>query len=235
MTNNYYSDFESIKRLISVDCVIFGYDDEQLKLLVFKRIIEPSKGKWSLLGGWVKNDESSEEAAHRVLHHLTGLKYIYQEQVETFSKPGRDPGGNVITVEYYALIKIDEFTNQLISDYGAKWFALKDLPSLIFDHDILVVKALDKLRLKASYELFGKHLLPEKFTILKLRKLYNEIYQKEFDPANFRKKVLSLNVLERLEEKDKTESRKGAYLYRFKDVPEMEISGPVFRKSFVKK
>ena len=124
-----------------------GYDDEQLKLLLFKRIIPPEKGEWSLLGGWVKNDESTEDAAQRVLHQLTGLKYIYQEQVKTYSKPNRDPGGNVITVEYFALIKLDEGTNQLISDYGAKWFSLSDLPKLIFDHDELVLNALDQLRL----------------------------------------------------------------------------------------
>lgn len=226
-----YKEYENFKRLMFVDCVILGYENEQLKLLAFNRLIEPEKGKWSLIGGWVKNNESPEDAARRVLRELSGLKYVYQEQVETFLKPERDPGGNVVTVEFYALIKVERHTKQLIKDYGARWFSINELPSLIFDHDKLVSKALVKMRLKASYELLGKHLLPEKFTMAELYKLYNEIYQKKFDPANFRKKVMSLDVIQRLDEKDKTNSKRGAYYY-FKDVDNAEFVAPIFKKIY---
>lgn len=229
-----YDNYHSSKRFVAVDCVIFGYEHEQLKLLVFKRVIEPQQGSWSLVGGWVKDDESAEAAAQRVLHSITGLTNVYQEQVQTFSNPQRDPGGNVLTVEFYALIKVEKHTNELIHEYGAQWFPLSERPTLIFDHDVLVDKALEKLRIKASYELFGRQLLPERFTLSNLRKLYNEIYQKEFDPGNFRKKVWSLKVLQQLDEKDKSESRKGAYYFKFKDVDEIGAGAPIFNRSFDK-
>ena len=226
-----YDKYQRNKRFVSVDCVIFGYEEEKLKLLVFRRIIEPSKGEWSLLGGWVEENESAEDAARRVLQRLTGLKDIYMEQVHTFSDPDRDPGGSVVTVEFYALIKIDNEINALIEEYGAKWYTLNELPDLIFDHDILVSKALEKLRLKSSYEIIGQKLLPEKFTLTQLRNMYNEIFQKQFDPGNFRKKILSLKVLNRLEEKDMSDSRKGAYYFTFKDQKEAEFSDPIFKRS----
>lgn len=225
-----YDQYQENKRFISVDCVVFGYEEEKLKLLVFKRIIQPSKGKWSLLGGWVNIGESAEDAARRVLNKLTGLQDIYLEQVHTFSDPNRDPGGSVLTVEYYALIKIDKKARNLLEDYGAKWFTLSELPKLIFDHDILVGKALEKLRLRSSYEIIGHKLLPEKFTLTRLRNLYNQIFQKQFDPGNFRKKILSLKVLDRLDEKEMTGSKKGAYYFKFKAQAEREVSEPIFKR-----
>lgn len=231
MNTMLYDQYQKYKRFVSVDCVIFGYEQEKLKLLVFQRAIEPAKGEWSLLGGWVEENESAEDAARRVLHGLTGLKNIYLEQVHAFSEPDRDPGGNVLTVEFYALIKIDDEINSLIKDKGATWFTLNELPQLIFDHDILVTKALEKLRLRSSYEIIGRKLLPEKFTLTQLRNLYNEIFQKQFDPGNFRKKILSLKVLSRLEEKDMSDSRKGAYYFKFKDKNKQEFSDPIFKRS----
>lgn len=227
-----YEKYHQYRRYVAVDCVIFGYEQEQLKLLVFKRAIEPAKGKWSLIGGWVKEEESVEDAARRVLFDLTGLHDIFLEQVQTFSKPERDPGGNVMTVAFYAMIKVEKYSNQLIREFGAEWIKLEDLPPLIFDHDEMVVKALEKLRLKSSYELIGRQLLPEKFTITQLRNLYNQIYQRAFDPGNFRKKVLSLKILERLDEKDMSESRKGAFYYKFKGVEEEGFSEPIFKRAF---
>jgi ADP-ribose pyrophosphatase YjhB (NUDIX family) len=231
MNTNIYDQYQENKRFVAVDCVIFGYKDEQLKLLVFERDIEPAKGEWSLIGGWVNANESTEDAARRVLHKLTGLEDLYLEQVHTFSDPNRDPGGSVITVEYYALIKIDDKATNLIKDYGAKWYTLDALPKLIFDHDLLVEKALEKLRLRSSYEIIGRKLLPEKFTITRLRNLYDQIFQKQFDPGNFRKKILSLKVLNRLEEKDMSESRKGAFYFKFKPKQEGEFSDPIFKRS----
>lgn len=208
--------YNQSKQLVSVDCIIFGYEKCDLKLLVFNRKIEPSIGELSLVGGWVNDDESVEDAARNVLLRITGLSDIFMEQVHVFSNINRDPGGRVISVAFYALIPIYRHDRELVEKHGAQWISIKNLPKLIFDHEIMVEKALEKVRIKASYELIGKELLPEKFTILQLRQLYNAIFMKKFDPGNFRKKVLSLKVLERLDIKNKSESKKGAYYYKFK-------------------
>ncbi len=208
--------YEQSKQLVSVDCIVFGYEEGDLKLLLFNRKIEPSIGGLSLVGGWVNDEESVEDAARNVLLRITGLTDIYMEQVHVFSAVDRDPGGRVISVAFYALIRIDDHDRKLVENHGAKWISIQDLPPLIFDHDTMVQKALEKIRLKASYELIGKELLPERFTILQLRKLYNAIFNKEFDPGNFRKKVLSIKVLERLNVKNTKESKKGAYYYKFR-------------------
>jgi 8-oxo-dGTP diphosphatase len=226
-----YAQYQDVKRLLAVDCVIFGYEKEQLKLLLFKRLIEPAKGEWSLIGGWIKENESAEDAARRVTTYITGLKDIYLEQVHVFSEPDRDPGGNVLTVAFNALIKIEKHSNELIKEYGAKWFPVDQVPPLIFDHDEMFRIALEKLTLKATYNLIGRQLLPEKFTLVHLRHLYNQIFQKEFDPGNFRKKVLSLKLLKRLDEKDMSESKKGAYYYKFKDEKEGAHNEPIFKSA----
>ena len=202
---------------VAVDCIIFGYEDNELKILLFHRSIPPSKGDWSLIGGWVNPDETTEKAAERALYHITGLKDIYMDQVHVYSEPDRDPGGRVISVAYYALISIVGHNKDLVREYGAHWWPINKMPKLIFDHDTMVDKALEKLRLKASYELTGIHLLPDRFTITQLRDLYSAIFQREFDPGNFRRKILSLNLLERLRQKDTSDSKKGAYYYRCKD------------------
>ena len=229
--NQNYEQYHDIKRLLSADCVIFGYEKEQLKLLLFKRIIEPAKGEWSLIGGWIKEEESAEDAAMRVLTFITGLKDIYLEQVKVFSKSDRDPAGNVLSVVFNALIRIDKHSSELIKEYGASWFPISEVPHLIFDHDSMLEVAFEKLQLNATYNLIGRQLLPEKFTLTQLRRLYNEIFQKQFDPGNFRKKVLSLKQLERLDEKDMSESKKGAYYYRFKHDGENSHSEPIFRSA----
>ncbi|HAN00346.1 MAG TPA: DNA mismatch repair protein MutT [Marinilabiliales bacterium] len=204
------------KHLVSVDNVIFGYHEGQLKLLLFKRNLEPALGQWSLIGGWVNPKESVEDAANRVLVAITGLKDIFMEQVQVFSNPERDPGGRVISVVFYALINIQNHNHQLVYQYNAEWWPVSQLPGLIFDHQQMVNAALEKLRKKASYDLVGRDLLPPEFTITQLRQLYNSIFMKEFDPGNFRKKILSLDTMERLDKKDTSESKKGAYYYRFK-------------------
>ncbi len=226
-----YDTYDKVKRLLSIDCVIFGYEEEKLKLLIFKRHIAPSKGQWSLIGGWVNENESVEDAALRVLGAITGLKDVYLEQVGVFSKPGRDPGGNVLTVAFNALIKIEKHSNEIIQEFGAQWVPISQVPPLIFDHDDMLRLAYEKLRLKATYNLIGRQLLPEKFTLTQLRNLYNEIFQKTFDPGNFRKKLLSLKLLERLDEKDRSESKKGAFYYRFKDDRESREVEPIFRST----
>jgi len=208
--------YNQTRHLVAVDCIIFGYDHGELKLLLFRRGIKPAKGEWSLLGGWANENETVEKAAARVLLQTTGLKDIYLEQVRVFSEPLRDPGGRVISIAFNALIDIKKHNRELVREHGAHWWGIAELPDLIFDHDQMVVKALEKLRLNASYEIIGKRLLPEYFTISQLRILYNAIFQKEFDPGNFRKKILSLNVLAKTRKKNTTDSKKGAFYYHFK-------------------
>ncbi len=205
------------KYYFAIDCVIFGYDEGDLKLMLYHRGFEPAKGQWSLMGGFVGEQESSDEAARRVLKSITGLEDIFLEQVDVYSSPNRDPEDRVISIVYYALIRTDKHNPKLVKESGAHWWSLKNLPPLIFDHKEMVTKALDKLQLKAGLELVGSELLPEKFTLLQLRLLYEAIFQRELDTGNFRKKILALDVLERLSEKNTTESRRGAFYYKFKD------------------
>jgi ADP-ribose pyrophosphatase YjhB (NUDIX family) len=212
------------RHLVSIDNVVFGYENGELKLLLFRRSIEPAKGDWSLVGGWVNPDESGEDAAYRVLTNITGLQDIFMEQVSVFSKPDRDPGGRVISLVFYALIDIQAHNHQLVNKYGARWWPVNQLPDLIFDHNEMVQQALEKLRLKASRDLVGRDLLPEEFTLTQLRQLYNSIFMKEFDPGNFRKKILSLDAMVRLDKKLSSESKKGAYYYRFKDTKECDFT-----------
>ncbi len=211
---DYYSGHS--KYLFAVDCVVFGYEEGELKLLLYPRAFEPVKGKWSLMGGFIMPQESCEQAACRVLHQTTGLQNIFLEQVATFSDPNREEYTRVISVAHVALIDIRQHNHELVREMGAEWWPLSNLPELIFDHKDMIREALELLQRKAGYSLVGIELLPDKFTLLQLRKLYEAIYQRKFDAGNFRKKVLSLDALERLEEKNLTESRKGAFYYRIR-------------------
>lgn len=204
------------KYFVATDCVIFGYRNEELCLLLYPRSFEPSKGSWSLMGGFVQNDESSDDAAKRVLKQTTGLQQIFLEQVESFARPDRDPEARVISISYYALIRIDDSDEMFVSEHGAQWWPITKLPAMVFDHNEIVEKALIKLQQMAGSSLVGKELLPEKFTLIQLRKLYEAIFQRKFDPGNFRKKILSLDALERLDIKNNSESKKGAYYYKCK-------------------
>lgn len=204
------------KHHVALDCTIFSYQYDQLKILLSHRRFEPRQGEWSLLGGWLREEETVEEAAARVLYQITGLQDIFLEQVQVFSQPDRDPGGRVISAIFFAMIPLENHNKELAREHGAKWWPFEQMPKLIFDHDKMVEFAHERLKQKASYELVGEDLLPARFTILQLRQLYEAIFQRKFDPGNFRKKVLSLKVLERLNEKNTNDSRRGAYYYRFK-------------------
>lgn len=203
------------KVLLAVDCIIFGFDGKNLKILLIKRDFEPEKDKWSLMGGFLKKEENLDQAAARVLHNLTGLHDIYMEQLYTFSKIDRDPEERTISVAYYALIDIASHDNELIKKNSAKWFSLKDAPSLIFDHNQMKVQAMARLRRRAISKPIGFELLPEKFTMRQLQKLYESILNKSLDKRNFINKINSLDILIKLDEKDMTVSRKGAYLFQF--------------------
>jgi 8-oxo-dGTP diphosphatase len=201
--------------LVAVDCIIFGFDGSQLKALLIKRGFEPEKGKWSLMGGFVGKDESTDDAAARVLHQLTGLEHVYMEQIYCFSDVNRDPAGRVISIAYFALINIAEYSDQLLSDHEAKWFPLNKIPALIFDHKEMVNKAKSRLREKVANHPIGFELLPIKFTLPQLQNLYEAIYESPLDKRNFTRKILSLGILNKLAEKEKESSRKGAFYYIF--------------------
>lgn len=199
--------------LVAVDCVIFGFDGEQYKILLIKRGFAPKKDKWSLMGGFLQPEESLGEAANRVLKQLTGLEDVYMEQLFAFGKPDRDPVERTVVVTYFALIDIQKYEKQLSEDFHPEWFPLKRRPSLIFDHDEMVEMALHKLRYKAASHPILFKLLPEKFTIPQLQALYEGLYDTTFDKRNFVRKLQSTGLLIKLKEKDKENSRKGAFYY----------------------
>lgn len=202
---------------VSVDCIIFGFHEGKISLLLLKRNFEPAKGEWSLMGGFVQEDESIDDAARRVLADLTGLTDIYMEQVEAFGSLGRDPGERVISVAYYALINIDDYDRELVRKHNAFWVSLDELPEMVFDHDDMVAMALKKLRQKASTRPIGFKLLPEEFTLTTLQNLYEAIYGESLDKRNFRKQVALMDYVEKVGTIDKTGSKRGAALYRFNE------------------
>lgn len=210
---SYYEGHE--KFFVALDCIIFGFDRENLKLLLIKRNFEPEKGKWSLMGGFLEREESLDDAASRILHQLTGLSDIYLEQLYGFGEVDRDPVDRTISIAYYALINIHDHDEQLVKEYSARWFPIDDLPDLIFDHDEMVQAAKSRLRYKASNQPVGFELLPEKFTLPELQQLYEAIYETSLDKRNFRRRILSMNVLAKTGEKQKKYSKKGAFLYKF--------------------
>lgn len=203
------------KVFVAVDCIIFGFDKEDLKILLIKRNFEPEKGKWSLMGGFMKKDENLDEAAARVLHNLTGLHDIYMEQLHGFSAVDRDPGERTISIAYFALINQEEHDKELVKKNSAQWFPIKNAPPLIFDHAEMVKKAMSRLKYRASTKPIGFELLPEKFTMKQLQRLYEMIFDEELDKRNFINKINSLDILIKLDEKDKTSSKKGSFLYTF--------------------
>lgn len=199
--------------LVAVDCIVFGFDGNEYKLLLIQRGFAPEKEKWSLMGGFVQPEESLDEAASRILKQLTGLQDIYLEEMRSFSKPNRDPIERVIAVTYVALIDIGKYEQQINDDFHARWFPMKDLPKLIFDHQEMVGIALDKLRYKAAFHPILFELLPEKFTLPQLQNMYEGLYNTKFDKRNFTRKVLSTNLLKKEKEKERLSSKKGAFYY----------------------
>lgn len=214
MTLSKYNPNQNVR--VAVDCVIFGFDSERLKLLLFKRKIEPLKGSWSLIGELIGTNDSLDESANDILYRLSGLRDIYPRQLKTYGEADRDPLERVISVVYYSLIRIDDFNLKSIESHDAKWFDFDKIPELILDHGKMVQDAIRQLRLRARNRPMGFELLPELFTLPQLQTLYESIYNTTFDPRNFRKKILSLNILDKTEKKDKSASRKGAFLYRYK-------------------
>ena len=220
------------KVLVAVDCIIFGYHEGTLKLLAFKRQLEPLKGGWSLIGSFIRPSESVEEAGKRVLYEITGMDDIYMEELKSYTAVDRDPGARCISIGQFALIGLDGQKNLEIKD-GVQWHTIATMPELVFDHNQMVSDALNRLRNRAQFYPIGLELLPNKFTIPQLQKLYEEIFQKKFDSRNFRKKLLSLNMLIQLKEKDKTSSKKGAYLYEFDYFKYRKLKNKGFKFSLI--
>jgi ADP-ribose pyrophosphatase YjhB (NUDIX family) len=200
--------------LVAVDCIIFGFDGQDLKVLLIKRGFEPEKNKWSLMGGFLRDNETLDEAAYRVLKELTGLENVYLEQLQAFSDVNRDPQERTISVVYYSLIDIHQYEKQLSEDYHAEWVSLANKPRLIFDHDDMVRLAQKQLRYKAALHPILFELLPQKFTIPHLQNMYEGVYETNFDSRNFTRKLLSTGLLVRQSAKDKSGSKKGAFYYK---------------------
>ena len=201
------------KMLVAVDCIIFGFDGEHIKILLIKRGFEPEGGKWSLMGGFIESNESLDEAANKILFQLTGLKGVYLEQLHAFGNPDRDPE-RTISVAYFALIDILKYETKLHENYHAEWFVTTEMPSLIFDHNEMVEIAKHKIRYKAAHHPILFELLPKKFTIPQLQSLYEGVYNTRIDNRNFIRKLTATGLLIKLEEKDKSNSKKGAFYFK---------------------
>ncbi|PWV56032.1 NUDIX domain-containing protein [Chitinophaga sp. S165] len=202
------------RMLVAVDCIIFGFDGQDLKLLLIKRGFEPEKGKWSLMGGFVQADEDLEQAAARTLTKLTGLEGVYMEQLTAFGSPDRDPMERTLSVAYFALIDINQYKQQITDEYKAEWFPLKEAPKLIFDHANMVAEAQARLRYKAAIHPLLFELLPTRFTIPQLQILFEAVYDAGFDKRNFSRKVLSTGLLVKQKEKERATSKRGAFYYK---------------------
>lgn len=200
--------------LLAVDCIIFGFDGSELKVLLIKRGFNPEKEKWSLMGGFVQNRESINQAANRILNELTGIEGVYLEQLYTFGDPQRDPIERTASVCHFALVDIHKYEAQLNNNYHAEWFPLKKFPKLIFDHGEMVEMATKRLRYKAAFHPIVFELLPDKFTLPQLQNLYESVYNTTIDKRNFSKRVLATGLLIKLTEKDKAGSKRGAFYYR---------------------
>ena len=212
---DYYS--KNPKFYVGIDCIIFGFEKDHLNLLLLQRNFEPAKGQWSLMGGFVQENESADDAAKRVLYELTGLKDVYMEQIGAFGEIYRDPGERVISLAYYALININEYDRELVSRHNAHWVNIDELPYLIFDHNQMVEKARNMMKQKASRAPIGFNLLPELFTLTQLQNLYEAIYGEPMDKRNFRKRIADMGFIEKTDKIDKTGSKRGACLYQFND------------------
>ena len=206
---------EHSKVWLSVDCIIFGFDEGKLKVLIGKRQMDPGRGEWSLYGGFVASDESVDDTATRTLYELTGLRNLFMRQVGAFGKVDRDPGERVVSIAYYALINVKDYDDELRLQHGVKWVDINEIPQLYSDHNEMVRKARKLMQQKLAQEPVGFRLLPSLFTLTQLQNLYEAVNGAELDKRNFRKRIKEMDFIEKTELVDKTSSKRGAYLYRF--------------------
>jgi ADP-ribose pyrophosphatase YjhB (NUDIX family) len=206
---------EHAKAWVAVDCIIFGFENGKLKVLIGRRKMDPGRGEWSLYGGFVGPDESIDDSAANTLNELTGLKKLYMRQVGAFGAVDRDPGERVISIAYYALINVNDYDENLRKTHEVEWVDINELPQLFSDHNQMVEKALRMMRQKIKTEPIGFRLLPPLFTLTQLQKLYEAVLGEEIDKRNFRKRIKDMDFIEKTELIDKITSKRGAALYRF--------------------
>lgn len=210
---SYYDSHD--RMFISVDCIVFGLCEGNLKLLLIKRDFEPHKGEWSLMGGFVRKNESVDDAARRVLKELTGLDGIYMHQVGTFGDVNRDPGERVISVAYTALLNFPNVDHEMLDKHNAHWVDYNSIPHLCFDHDLMVRKAINEIQRKFHTEPVAFRLLPERFTLTQFQGLYEAVLGMKIDKRNFRRRALENKCIVMTEMVDKENSRRGARLYEY--------------------
>jgi hypothetical protein len=213
MNTNFY--YDNTKFLVAVDCIIFGFKNNELDILLTRRPVEPMKNEWSLMGGFMDENENLDEADTKVLYRYTQQSGIYMEQIKAYGKIDRDAGGRVVSVAYYALVRLEDFDTSLAKTFDAKWVNINNLPDLVFDHNQMVEDGLKLLRYKVSMEPIIFNFFGDKFTLPALQNLYEAIFQKEMDKRNFRRKLISMDILNKYDEKDKTSSKRGAHFYSF--------------------
>jgi len=207
---------KEVVKNISIDCVIFGFEQSVFEILLIKRARKPNKGSWALPGGFVKKGELIEDATKRILEVTTGVSNIYLEEVAVFDQVDRFPLWRVFTIGFFALISPEHYKLTTgIDTTEVKWFKVSELPELPFDHQHIIDVALTKLRTRVKYKPIGFELLPQKFTLPQLQSLYEVIIDKKLDKRNFRKKIMKMDLLRKLNEKDSNNKRRAAYLYKF--------------------
>jgi len=202
---------------VSVDVMVFGFDNKDLKLLIGRRKMDPGRGEWALYGGFVNKTENLLDAAKRTLYELTGMKDVYMRQAGAYGDIERDPGARVISVAYFALIDVAQYSLKEMEQYELHWVNVNNLPPLYSDHKQMVDKAIRMMRKRLGVEPMAINLLPRFFTLTQLQNVYEVISGKKQDKRNFRKKVADMTFIEKSDMKDKTMSRRGAYLYKFND------------------
>ena len=208
--------YEYPRGALTVDCVVFGLDDVELKVMLIQRGQEPYLGMWALPGGFVRVAETLDEAARRELEEETGLHQVFLEQLYTFGEVHRDPRERVVSVAYYALVKLSDHRVQAATDAReAAWFGVHEVPSLAFDHAGILQMGLERLRGKLRYQPVGFELLPKKFTLSQLQHLYELVLERALDRRNFRKRVLAMDLLIETDEIEQDVAHRAARLYRF--------------------
>ncbi|MEQ8637485.1 NUDIX hydrolase [Gimesia maris] len=208
--------YEYPRAALTVDCVVFGLDEADLQVLLIQRDLPPFEGDWALPGGFVRLEESLDEAARRELQEETGIENVFLEQLYTIGTVDRDPRERVVTVAYYALVNLSDHRIQAATDArNAAWFAVDDVPALAFDHPEILEMAHERLRGKVRYQPIGFELLPPKFTLRQIQHLYEVILDRPLDKRNFRKKILSMGILIELDEVETDVAHRAARLYKF--------------------
>ena len=203
------------KLFVSVDCIILGFRENDIHVLIIKRKFEPLKGERSLMGGFIRQNENLSDTVARVVSEYTGIDNVYMELVGTYGDINRDIGERVVSIAYFALIDMKMFDEKLCEKHNAQWIEVENVGPLIFDHNQMLHDTTKILKRQTATQPIGFNLLPEKFTLPQLQTLYEAIHQRTLDKRNFRKKILEMDILEKLDEKDKSSSKRGAFYYKF--------------------